>query len=82
MSYISQLSSRVGEGGGDGQSLSISLHYLAQGEGAGREVAFPPLVRDTSFKEHSVRDKNTLDKEIPNRILETHRPITLGGEYI
>ncbi len=66
MSYISQLSSRVGEGGGDGQSLSISFHYLAQGEGAGREVAFPPLVRDTSFKPQGTQrpgTKNTLDRK-------------------
>jgi hypothetical protein len=34
MSDISQLASRVG-GGGVGQSLSIPLHYLAQGERQG-----------------------------------------------
>jgi hypothetical protein len=35
LSAISQLASRVGGRGGVGQSLSISLYYLAQGERQG-----------------------------------------------
>ncbi len=45
LSAISQLASRVGDGGeGElGKILSISLHYLAQGERQEGGVAFPPL---------------------------------------
>jgi hypothetical protein len=45
MSDISQLTSRVGEGGGVGEEwdtkVPISLHYLAQGDG--QRGGFPPL---------------------------------------
>jgi hypothetical protein len=44
MSDISQLASRVGGGEGEwGNKLSISLHYLAHGEGQGEGLRSLPL---------------------------------------